>query len=185
MKKSLSFTLARPMYDWEIEEARRVFGDRLNYKEICIHEEAAWPDTVNRIGARIKRIQCIGVHNAVTLGNDLYFPLRLPEEPVAIDHPEHFKIPWMIHELTHAWQFQHMGWSYLAHALATQLIEGARAYDFGDEQGLLERYWRGLGLKAFNLEQQGDIARSYYSRLIRGVDVSAWLPFVTEFQQRL
>lgn len=177
--------ISRPMYEWEINEARRVFGDRLAYKELQIHEGASWPDSINQVGAMVKRIQVIGVHNAITLGNDLYFPLRLPPEPLALGDAEYYKIPWLMHELTHAWQYQHIGWRYLAQALYAQVRLGARAYDFGDEAGLIESYKMGWRLHHFNPEQQGDIARSYYSRLVSGVDVSAWLPFVTELQQTI
>ena len=36
---------------------------------------------------------------------------------------------------------------------------------------------------AFNLEQQGDICRSYYERVTGGADVSAWQPYIMEIQQ--
>jgi hypothetical protein len=172
----------RPLYAWEIREARRVFADQLKYEAIQVHENAGWPETVNKIGMRLKRMPYVDAPNAVTLGNHCYFSAKLLESPVSPDHPEHYKIGWLIHELTHAWQYQRLGWRYLRLALTVQLRRRAGAYDFGGEAGLVESYNRGRKLADFNLEQQGDITRTYYDALVGRKNVEAWLPFVREFQ---
>ena len=59
---------------------------------------------------------------------------------------------------------------------------GSKTYNYGFEQGLTSAFARGDQLKNFNREQQGEIARDYYCRLKQGKDVSAWLPFISEFQ---
>jgi hypothetical protein len=174
----------RSLYAWEIQEARRVFADQLKYDPLRIHECAAWPDSLNRFGLWLKRMPSTTVPNAVTVGNHLYFPVNLPSSPVPADHPDMIKVAWLIHELTHAWQYQHMGWRYLALALQAQLKAKAQAYDFGGEDGLLKRTQQGWTLADFNLEQQGDIARSYYLRLVKGQGVTAWQPFIADFQGR-
>ena len=184
MKKKASFQLIRPMYTWEIQEARRVFGDQVRYERVRIHENAAWPNRINRVGARIKEMKASDAPNAITLGNHMYFPVRLPGAPLKPGNPEYSKHPWLIHELTHVWQYQRLGWRYLVHALKAQIGEGRMAYDFGGEEWLRICYRRGWKLTDFNLEQQGDIASSYYDRLCRGIDIAAWLPYVTEFNQR-
>jgi hypothetical protein len=172
----------RSLYDWEIQEARRVFGSQLEYAAIRIHECVATPDKINRIGTRLKGLPAPTNHNAITLGNHCYFPVRLLEAPTPPESSESYKIGWLIHELTHCWQYQHQGWKYLAKALQAQFREGAQAYQFGDENGLLERLARGEKFANFNLEQQGDICRSYYERVVRGQNTQAWGPFIAEVQ---
>lgn len=175
--------LTRPLYTWEIQEARRVFGNQLHYERIRIHECAAWLQRVVRMGATLQRIPYTGEPTAITLGYHLYFPERMPAAPVALGHPEHSKICWLIHELTHTWQYQRLGWQYLFLALKAQFTLGAAAYDFGGKAGLILCSLRGGRLGDFNLEQQGDIARSYYETLVRGGEVTAWQPFIAEIQQ--
>ena len=174
--------IERSMYSWEIQEARRVFANGLAYSQVRICECADWPNTMKRIGSWMQRVPYSGVPNAITLGNKCYFPVRLLETPVPLSNPGHYQIGWLIHELTHAWQYQRMGWGYLIKALQAQLSQGAQAYEFGGEAGLLGAFQQGKKLAGFNLEQQGDICRSYYERLCSGADVSAWQPYITEIQ---
>jgi len=175
--------IVRRLYAWEIQEARLVFGERLVYDRVWVHECARWTNRLNRVGTWLKRLPYVEVNNAVTLGNHCYFPVRLPKGPVTPEMPEIVQVAWLIHELTHAWQYQQMGWGYLAKALAAQFRYGAQAYEFGGESGLAEYSSRGLKLSKFNLEQQGDIARSYYLRIRQQQDTLAWQPFIAEFQQ--
>lgn len=172
----------RGLYTWEVQEARLVFGGGLAYERVRVHESATWTNALNRWGARLKRIPYVEVHNAVTLGNHLYFPVRMPEQPMS-DELVLSRTAWLIHELTHAWQYQQMGWRYLALALQAQFRHGAQAYEFGGEDGLIEFSGRGLSLTSFNLEQQGDIARSYYLRIRRQQNTSAWQPYIAEMQK--
>ncbi len=175
----------RPLCAWEIREARRIFADQLDYQAIHVHENAGWCDAVDKIGKRLRRMPYAETLNAITLGNHCYFPLKLLESPVSPNHPEHYKISWLIHELTHAWHYQRLGWRYLPRALSVQLHRKAGAYDFGGEAGLVESHNQGRKLADFNLEQQGDIARTYYDALVARRNVNAWLPFIREFQERV
>lgn len=174
----------RPLYAWEITEARRVFANQLNYERVRVHECASWPNFINRVGMRLKGMDVSkAAPNAITLGNHCYFPVRLLETPVPSGDPEHYKICWLMHELTHAWQFQHMGWRYLAMALYAQIRFKSTAYQYGGESGLLKSFKSGQMLDFFNLEQQGDITRDYYQRLCVSEDVSAWLPYIQQIQK--
>jgi hypothetical protein len=109
--------------------------------------------------------------------------VRLLDRVVGPTDPDYYKIPWLIHELTHAWQYQRLGWSYLVQALTAQFREKAAAYDFGSDTGLQKRRKDGWTLRKFNLEQQGDIARGYYERLRLGQDVSSFQPFIEELRK--
>jgi len=57
-------------------------------------------------------------------------------------------------------------------------------YDFGGETGLRAATKAGKGFGSFNTEQQGDILREYYKRLLSGADVSAFQPFVNEVRSQ-
>ena len=112
----------RLLYTWEVAEARRVFGDGLDYSRVWIHECNPMPDRLDRFGKWLRRQKRDPhAHNAITLGNHCHFPVRLPEQLVMIGHPEYYKVGWLMHELTHAWQYQQLGWKYLWLALLAEL----------------------------------------------------------------
>ena len=114
-------SLVRSMYSWEIDEARQVFGNNLLYERVRIHECTEWTNSISRIGSIIKHTTYHKISNAVSLGNHCFFPINLPVQPVPVDHPEHFKFCWLIHELTHIWQFQREGGWYLLKAIYAQI----------------------------------------------------------------
>lgn len=175
--------LVRRLHAWEIQEAQRVFGPALDYEKIRIHECSGWTNTINRLGAWFRRQSSAGIDNAVTLGNHCYFPVRLPQELVSPGEAEFEKLPWLMHELTHTWQYQRMGWKYFFTAISAQIRIGSSAYRYGGQQALLQIQLQGFLLSDFNLEQQGEIARDYYRRLAGGVDASAYQPFIDQIQQ--
>jgi hypothetical protein len=87
---------------------------------------------------------------------------------------------WLIHELTHAWQFQQMGWIYLLRAMLAQLT--SRPYDYEGESGLRMTRDGGGTILSFNPEQQGAIVSDYYVRLKTGAGVAAWQPFIDDIR---
>lgn len=168
---------SRRLESHEINAAKLVFGDNFDYTEIRIFEGTELPNFIDDIGNIIKKMpkREDRIKNAITLGNWCLFGRKLDTE-----HPH--DMAWMIHELTHAWQYQTLGWDYLFQALSAQKNLGAKAYDFGGEEGLKERKKKGDGLKKFNMEQQGDIAKNYYLRLMRHDDTSAWDQYIWEMK---
>lgn len=177
--------IVRGLYGWEIEEFRPVFGQSLKYERVRIHECAGFPDTLDRIGRKLKGMEPPGKdsHNAITLGNHCFFPVQLPESLPPLGDPERYKLDWLVHELTHAWQYQQMGWIYLIKALRAQFRDKELAYDFGGESGLLKSRQKQIPFKKFNPEQQGNITQAYYVRLRAGHDVSAWQPYIDEIHK--
>ena len=184
----------RPLYDWEIAEARKVFGDSLHYGRIRIHECATWADAIDRLGRWLKKLPPAGPeeHNSVTLGYHCYFPVSLPDRLVPPGDSLDFCMPWLIHELTHAWQYQHVGWTYLVRALLAQFRYGSAAYDFGGESNLVTCRHNHWTFTRFNPEQQGDIARTYYDclRSTNAIDepnkqneLSAYRPYISDIQE--
>ena len=173
----------RNLYSWEITEARYVFADQLDYYSVRIHEYSKWPNYIDRFSNFLRRAERSNTHNAITLGNHCFFPIELPRNPTSISDSEYYKICWLIHELTHVWQYQKLGWKYLYMALRDQIRLGRKAYDFGGEKGLHAYHKKGVKLKELNLEQQGDLTRTYYERICTGEDVTAWSPYISEIQK--
>jgi len=175
----------RGLYAWEIDEFSSVFGNSLDYRRVRIHECASWPDWIDGIGRKLKGLPPPGVnsHNAVTLGNHCFFPVELPDHLLPPNDTESYKHDWLVHEMTHAWQYQHQGWKYILMALSAQFRDKEKAYDFEGESGLLKSRQKGKLFKQFNPEQQGNITQTYYVRRRRGQDASAWEDFIDELKQ--
>ncbi len=171
----------RSLSSYESIEAQLVFGDSIAYERVTIIEEVAWPNWVGRLGSWLSRTEAPR-NNAVALGNKLYFPKRLLTDNSADPAGSLNDMAWLIHELTHVWQYQHFGLAYLPQAMWAYFRDRSETYNYGFEPGLRKALTRGGHLENFNREQQGEIARHYYYRLKEGKDVSAWRPFIAEFQ---
>jgi hypothetical protein len=171
----------RSLSSYESIEAQLVFGASIMYERVTIIEEAAWPNWVGRIGSWFSRAE-VPRNNAVALGNKLYFPKRLFTDNPADPASSLNDMAWLIHELTHTWQYQHFGLTYLPQVLWAHLRNGSETYNYGFESGLKKTLTQGGQLKNYNREQQGEIARHYYYRMKQGQDISAWRPFIAEFQ---
>jgi hypothetical protein len=148
----------RPLTSEERAEATLVFGPGLNYSAIRITEDSL-------LGAG-------GI--ARTLPSGINFPVGASTSSSYMS--------WLIHELTHCWQYQH-GRSVFATATRALLCwAGVSSYAYGGQPALLAAAAAGKGLSSFNTEQQGDIARDYYLDLKAGASVTAYAPFLTEFR---
>jgi hypothetical protein len=158
-----------------------VFADSLITEHVLLHEHIAWPDHIGAIGARLHGNPAPS-HNAITLGNHLYFPVALATDATIDAEAALGDMAWLIHELTHCWQFQKSGVGNFFRALALQIRQGTQAYAYGWESGLEQALNRGDVISDFNPEQQGEITRHYYYRLKRGLDISAWRPWIQAIQ---
>ncbi len=170
----------RQLSIYERGEAGQVFGLSLEVDRIWIHEQVSWPDWLGKLGQFLRRRKSAG-HNAVTLGNHVFFPTKLDS-----DHP-HFETrlnqtAWLMHELTHVWQYQKDGWRYLFQALWAILRYGGQAYHVGSPDTLIQARQAGAKFKDFNREQQGELAREYYVRLKQGKSLEAWEDFIQEMR---
>lgn len=171
----------RALTQFEMAEASLVFGHSLDTSAVVLHENISWPDRVAALGAGLHGDPPPS-HNAITLGNHIYFPIELETE--ATEHPERAlrDMAWLIHELTHSWQYQQHGIGYLWRALSAQIRLGSKAYAYGWEAGLARALAQGETISDFNPEQQGEIARHFYYRLKQGLDISAWRPWIQAMQ---
>ena len=171
----------RKLSPHESIEAQLVFGASIAYERVTINEEVAWPNWVGRIGSWLSRTEAPS-NNAVALGNKLYFSKRLLTDNSADPVGSLNEMAWLIHELTHVWQYQRVGLIYFTQVMWAHVRDKSEIYNYGFEPGLQKALTRGGQLENFNREQQGEIARHYYYRLKMGKDVSAWRPFIAEFQ---
>ncbi len=146
----------RPLSEVEIQEARRVFGDSLTYWRIRLDE---W-SIIAHIGKWVseKRLGAPVGDMAVTLFSTIHFSRRIKPEPGNND------MAWLIHELTHVAQMEHVGSQFLGEALHAQVTEG---YNYGGAEALISR-----DISDFNREQQGDIAKDYYKSLTGTLSLS-------------
>jgi len=172
----------RGLSDFEQGEAQKVFGASIRYADVRIVEEASWTNWISRIGAKVNREPPPKFDNAVTLGNTSFFPRMLKTGPAPHAAESLTDLAWMIHELTHVWQYQHTGIVYLFRALRVDLKLGIHAYDYGGEKGLGEARVAGRRWADFNPEQQGGLARHYYTRLRKGQDTKAWEPYIEDLR---
>lgn len=157
-KPNVTTVRNRSLTEHEIRQAKRVFKNALKYGSVTIAESS--------ISAKIGSV---GGY-ARTVGNTIYFPEGSTRSMALL-----------IHELTHVWQYQTVGWTYAPSAIWAQITEG---YSYSDgktpEQALKDDRAAGKTLYSYNKEQQGDILADYFRRLQETKDVSAWQPFVDD-----
>jgi len=165
----------------EVTEARQLFAESLKYQQIWIYENTRFPNWIGRLGSIILR-ENPPSQNAICLGQRLFFPVILKTTPVDIANLRLEDMGWLLHELTHAWQYQRRGLRYLFHAIRAQISLGTKTYDFGAEKGLKDAIQAGKAFNHFNPEQQAEIVRTCYFRLKKGEDISAWEPFIKEIK---
>lgn len=164
----------------EVDEAQLVFGNNLPYARVRVAEGVLWPNWVARFGSWISRSPPPTTPNAVTLGNTPYFPTVLRTGAEDLDAGFLDDMAWLIHELTHVWQFHKSGPRYILDALRAHSNAGGRIYDYGGRAGLQEAISLGQGLSDFNPEQQGEITRHYYIRFKLSAETGPWEPFIAE-----
>lgn len=119
----------RPLTHEEIALARTVFGNSIQYERVYI-------DARSYFGCKKYHFAYVGF-NCINSWGELSAP--------------HF-----IHEMTHIWQFQHLGALYIPRALYAQ---GTRE---GYHYGGIEKLKQARSLLDFNFEQQGDIVADYF-----------------------
>ncbi|MDA8243878.1 MAG: hypothetical protein M0025_07130 [Elusimicrobia bacterium] len=139
----------RPLNDTELEAARSIYGDKIDYSKVRIitgKDMTLWGRILTHGGA------------AVTWGNTIYYP---NENGVSVYNPETMT-DWNVHEMTHVYQYQKDGWSYAAKSVIEQLRKGQGAYSYQLEPG-----------KPFNkygIEQQARMVQDYYSGSLSDAD---------------
>ena len=123
----------RPLADWEINLAKTVFNDTIDYSKVRV-------DNYAFIGPKQYRFAYVGFNTMNAWGpmsNSLF-----------------------LHEMTHIYQYQKLGAIYIYDALKAQHSE--KGYNYGGAEELKQMLVDGKKFSDFNLEQQGDIVSDYF-----------------------
>lgn len=171
--------MKRKLTPQEIAEAQLIFADQLDYQRINIHENIKWPNWIGVAGSFLQGRPAPSA-NAVCLGWHVYFPRVLHTRPHEINLQD---MAWLLHELTHTWQYQQRGPVTILSALHIHLFSRSNPYDYGGEQGLRAAIHTRRTWADFNIEQQADIVRDYYLRVRQARDIHAWEPFIKEISR--
>ncbi len=165
----------------EIHEAIGVFGYSINYRNVVVYEDAQWLNVFARAAALLLRAEPV-LNQAITLGYWVFFPGTIETSKGEDPNLQLRDTAWLIHELTHVWQLEHLGARTLFKSIRAHVRHGKDAYNYGGESGLIEHRMAGRRLEDLNPEQQGDVARHFYVRAKRKQDITAWRPYMIEFQ---
>ena len=164
----------------ELTIVQGIFQAGLVTSVVRIEEGSQVSETVGRIGAFIRGRPSPKV-NAITVRNTSYFPRALSTSDVDLG--------WLMHELTHQWQYQHFGMVYLLQAVLAPTYVYCRPGET-PTAALARCTARGWTFANFNREQQGDIVRDYYFALRAaqqpGGDaqsLAAWAPYLAVLRQ--
>jgi hypothetical protein len=123
----------RKLYSWEIEMAKSIYGDSIDYQQVRI-DEKAW------LGPKQFHF-CYVSFSLINSWNTMQ---------------KHV----LIHELMHIWQYQQMGAIYMLRALIAQHTK--MGYNYGGLPAIEQKMAQGETLLDFNLEQQADVIADYY-----------------------
>ena len=175
----------RILFDWEKDQIAPIFLGTLNVAIVRVCEGYTWPDFANRMGRFVRRQPPPGTgeHNSITLGNHCYFPVLVQEHVPPEGDWDISNMEWLVHELTHAWQYQHIGSRYLFRALWAQFRLKDAAYEYGGPDGLSAFRLKGGNLFSFNVEAQATIVEDYYWRTYHNQDVSAYKSYIEDLQK--
>lgn len=123
----------RPLTKWEKNLGREIFGNTINYDRVRLDEYAL-------AGPRQFQLCYVSFYTINSWGamqNSLF-----------------------LHELTHVWQYENLGATYIPRALSAQYSK--IGYNYGGVSVLKKRMEEGVSIHTFNLEQQADIVSDYY-----------------------
>lgn len=125
----------------EIEMARTVFQDSIDYDKVRVHKGSfIWFDLQSK-------------RTAITPNGHMYFREEDFQEDFSAPSIASMNKGWFMHEMTHVWQYQ-LGYSVILHGLFVT-IRGHSAYEYKiDIDSVFHDY---------NMEQQGDIVSDYFA----------------------
>jgi Domain of unknown function (DUF4157) len=139
--------------------AEFVFGQALNPDPICIRESS-----VMSVGGYVRTVPTNSPDG--TLLSIIYVSRGMKDT---------ISRSLLVHELTHCAQYQHG-----VPLLVTAPYAIWAHYDYGGEQGLLDAIKNKKCFDHFNTEQQADIVKDYYGRVVNNQSTYPWDVFVNQ-----
>lgn len=157
-----------PLTAAELTEARALFGsNNLRYRDIRLAEGGI--------------LNLIFRYNG-GLAFATWYTIHLPYQRGTAVSSRH-NLPLLIHELTHVYQYHHVGSRYLGEAIYYLVTTKRDCYQYGGQTGLYSCWQHGKWFRQFNREQQAQIIQDYFTKLHAKQDVTAYLPYVSQLQQ--
>lgn len=153
----------RTLTSTEKAEAEKVFRGSVSLWQVRIDEASL----ISAIGSFFSG----GGGMGVTLFHTVNFNRKINSAAGNSD------MAWLIHELTHVSQYEHVGSQYIGEAIHSQATVG---YDYGKGAGLA-----GKDFKDFNREQQGDIIKHYYYYILCGNNDPDYSNYATDYNRMI
>lgn len=142
----------------EVRKLERVFANSQWYQLVRVRENSK----LAVFAAKFNKYPHLGF----VFCNTIHFSRNIQ---TALDNDS--DMAWLVHEYIHIIQFHQLGIVYIPMALRAQKNGG---YNY-------ELHWLASPLKAFNLEQQGEVAKAYFQALNNNKDLSLYqsiLPYL-------
>lgn len=93
-------------------------------------------------------------------------------------------LPLLVHELTHVYQYHHVGSRYLGEAIYYLVTTNRNCYQYGGPANLQACYQQGKRFRHFNREQQAQIIQDYFTQLHQKQDISSYEPFLADLRRQ-
>lgn len=88
--------------------------------------------------------------------------------------------PIVMHELTHVYQYEHIGSRYLGEAIYVLIKTHRDCYRYGGKKGLEARKAKNGRFADLNREQQAMLVQNYFADLEKGEDTTPYAPFMEQ-----
>ncbi|MAT96731.1 MAG: hypothetical protein CL608_06265 [Anaerolineaceae bacterium] len=113
-----------------------------------------------------------------------WYTVHLPSVEENGDGNSRANLALLVHELTHVFQYHHVGSRYLGEAIYYLITTQRNCYQYGGAAGLQSCTQQGKLFRQFNREQQAQIVQDYFVKIQEEQDVSAYLPYLVQMQKR-
>jgi len=152
-KLSRLVSKATPLSEKEANNAKSILGSNaIKYEKVRIAESGLVGFILNILG-----------NPAVTT----FHTINLPKKGGLERNEPNHGLETVIHELTHVFQFEHLGSRYITECLIAQHQEDYDCYNYGGAEGLRQARDAGKSLKGFDREQQASIVEGYLKDVIK------------------
>lgn len=159
------FTHTTPLTDSERELLQAVLGENaLRWGDVRVAEGGLYDWVFRHNG-----------HLAFTTWYTVNFPR----------HGRHTRqnLPILVHELTHVFQYHHVGTRYMTEAIYMLVTTRRDCYRYGGASGLCQAAAAGRSFAQFNREQQAQIVQDYYSCQMTNQDTSPFQLFLEQLRR--
>lgn len=160
-----------PLTAKESAAARVLFGAKnLRYQDVRIAE-----------GGILNLIFRLNGQLAFATWYTIHLPRKKGRDTVVSSH---HNLPLLIHELTHIYQYHHVGSRYLGEAIYHLITTKRNCYSYGGRIGLIKCWQQGKTFREFNREQQAQIIQDYFMATQKQQEISPYLPYIEQLRSR-